>query len=231
MLDKWIKHSENDKVKNRFHPEVMLDSFQYLLKHGSENDFKQLLHLFKQVQPFENSFWLDPKLFLSEHTFDLYLLGFTNSEIAKIRGVSRQSSSVRLELSLSKTEESLDSIEETHLKNRKIMKAISLGIVILMVEKEKDLSLMENVLKTKYKNLRIKYVTYVKLGGNPNVFSIVDVDKRFTPVTDSDSLSVFKCIKQGKGNVQIANELGIPYQKVLKLRKKLDKIENPLQII
>lgn len=231
MLDKLIKDSENDKVKNRFHPKVMLDSFQYLLKHGSENDFKQLLHLFKQVQPFENSFWLDPKLFLSEHTFDLYLLGFTTSEIAKIRGVSRQSSNVRLELSLSKTEESLDTIEETHLKNRKIMKAISLGIVILMVEKEKDLSLMEKVLKTKYKNLRIKYVTYVKLGGKPNVFSIVDVDKRFTPVTDSDSLSVFNCIKQGKGNVQIANELGIPYQKVLKLRKKLDKIENPLQII
>ena len=171
-----------------------------------------------------------------EDTFPLYLTGLKATEIAHIRGVSRQTESNRLSQDFEKLlrdgfVNSLDEFKEDHELNRRLLQEIIIKYFVYKASKEKNIKYMENILGSKYNTDRSKYIAYIKLGGNPNSFTLDSLDKRFaTAENDIVVKQVYDLFKQGLDNNKIASELNIEIHKVYYLRKKYIKLKNPILI-
>lgn len=161
-----------------------------------------------------------------EDTFPLYLSGLKATEIANIRGVSRQTESNRLSHDFNKLlndgfVDSIDEFKEDHELNRRLLKEIIVKYFVYKASKEKNIRYLDNILGSRYATDRAKYISYLKLGGNPKSFSLDSLDKRFTSPQNNELVrDAYALMEQGFSNNEIAEKLNVKLPKIYYLRKK-----------
>lgn len=176
--------------------------------------------------------WLDTTLLESSDTLAMYLTGFKSTEIATIRGISRQSSANKLTIETEKLKnEQLISSEseltEDHTNNRSLLQKLMVKYFVYVCSKEKDILIMDNILATKYRTKRSKYVAFIKLGGLAETFAIDQMDDRFAKLTGEEAIeSIFELFRLGKTNMEVSEAKEIGLDQVYYYRKKYNRFEN-----
>lgn len=209
-------------------------AFKDIVEKKEYSNLKSELEYISQVVV---SKWTDTRQFTSNDSFPLYLTGFKPSEIAKIRGISRQSESNKVTTEIDKLLlegliEDVSEVENDHLRNRKNIQNIVIKYFVIECGLQKDISLMDNILGSKHRTNRSKYVAYLKLGGDESIFTIDNLDKRYVSPDEDETLrKAYNMFEQGKTNREVADVLGLKVAKIYYFRKKYYKINNPKDVL
>lgn len=215
--------NQADEVKININSDVYLEAIRDIC--NQEDSYLETLYEeLSNISQIPMDKWKEP--ISTEDTFPLYLSGLNATEIANIRGVSRQSESNRLSHDFYKLlsdgfVDSIDEFKEDHVLNRRLLTEIIVKYYVYKASKEKDIRYLNNILGSRYATDRSKYIAYLKLGGNPKSFSLDSLDKRFTsPQTDSLVKEAYELMDSGFSNNEIAEKLNVKLPKIYYLRKK-----------
>lgn len=151
---------------------------------------------------------------------NLYKNGLTISEIALLRGVTRQAISQKyLTETIAKEQESL-----LHIFKREELFSIIVDYYQDLAEKNKDLSLMDSVFSSNIRSNKRKYLIYLELGGDPQAIKFSDIDKRRISVeTNPEMSNAYKLFSKGLKNREVSDRLNLDLALVVKYRRTYNR--------
>lgn len=151
---------------------------------------------------------------------NLYKNGLTISEIALLRGVTRQAISQKyLTETIAKEQESL-----LHIFKREELFSIIVDYYKDLAEKNKDLSLMDSVFSSNIRSNKRKYLIYLELGGDPQAIKFSDIDKRRISVeTNPEMSNAYKLFSKGLKNREVSDRLNLDLALVVKYRRTYNR--------
>lgn len=151
---------------------------------------------------------------------NLYKNGLTISEIALLRGVTRQAISQKYLIeTIAKEQESL-----LHIFKREELFSIIVDYYKDLAEKNKDLSLMDSVFSSNIRSNKRKYLIYLELGGDPQAIKFSDIDKRRISVeTNPEMSNAYKLFSKGLKNREVSDRLNLDLALVVKYRRTYNR--------